>query len=56
MGFIFNRRKKIGKNTNLNISRSGPSISRKAGPFSISSRGTMNVRLGKGKRYRKKLW
>ncbi|GAA0189880.1 MULTISPECIES: DUF4236 domain-containing protein [Micrococcaceae] len=56
MGFTFRKRKKLGKSTTLNISKSGASVSKKAGPVSISSRGTVNIRLGKGLSFRKKLF
>lgn len=52
MGFIFNRRKKVGKRTTLNMSKSGVSVSRKAGPLTVNSRGGVSVRLGKGKRFK----
>ncbi|WP_077138324.1 DUF4236 domain-containing protein [Flaviflexus massiliensis] len=55
MGFFFRKRKKLGKNTALNISKSGTSISRKAGPVTFNSRGCGSVRLGKGKSWRFKL-
>ena len=54
MGMQFKKRKKIGKNTHLNIS--GASVSHKAGPVSMSSRGHVSIRLGKGISFRKKLW
>jgi hypothetical protein len=56
MGMQFKKRKKIGKNTHLNISKSGASVSHKAGPVSMSSRGHVSIRLGKGISFRKKLW
>lgn len=48
MGLIFNRRKKIGKRTTMNVSKRGVSLSRKMGPLTVSSRGGARVRLGKG--------
>lgn len=56
MAFRFQKRKKIGKNTTLNIGKKGPSISQKAGPFSISTKGNASVRLGRGVSKRKKLF
>ncbi|MBT1002229.1 DUF4236 domain-containing protein [Paenarthrobacter sp. DKR-5] len=48
MGLIFRRTKKLGKNTRLNVSKSGVSVSRKAGPITLNSRGRITIRLGKG--------
>lgn len=50
--FRFNRRKKIGKGTSLNLSKSGASISKKLGPVTLNSRGKGSLRLGKGKSFR----
>lgn len=55
MGFFFRKRKKLGKNTSMNISQSGVSFSRKAGPLTFNSRGRGSIRLGKGKSWRFKL-
>jgi hypothetical protein len=52
MGFIFSKRKKVGKDTTANVSKSGVSVSRKAGPISVNSRGKTSVRLGKGLRFK----
>lgn len=52
MGLIWNKRKRIGKGTNLNLSKSGASVSKKAGPLTVSSRGKASVRLGKGLRFK----
>jgi hypothetical protein len=52
MGFVFNRRKRLGKGTTLNISKSGASVSKRKGPISVSSRGKGSVRLGKGIRFK----
>ena len=56
MGFGLPKRKKISKNVSLNIGKKGVSISSKAGPFTLSSRGNASVRLGKGLTKRKKLF
>jgi hypothetical protein len=56
MGFFFSRRKRIGQRMHVNIGRRGVSLSTKAGPFSLSTRGNASVRLGKGAGFRKKLW
>jgi hypothetical protein len=55
MGLSWNRRKRIGKGANLNLSKSGASVSKKLGPVSVSSRGRGSVRLGKGVRFRFKI-
>lgn len=48
MGLIFNRRKRVAKGATLNVSKSGASVSKKAGPVTVNSRGKTTVRLGKG--------
>lgn len=55
MGFVFYRRKRIGKGTHLNLSKSGVSASKKVGRASVSSRGRGSVRLFKGLSFRFKL-
>lgn len=52
MGFIFGRRKKVSKNTTANVSKRGVSVSKKAGPVSMNSRGQTSIRLGKGLRFK----
>ncbi|WP_237393883.1 DUF4236 domain-containing protein [Pseudarthrobacter sp. ATCC 49987] len=52
LGIIFRRTKKLGKNTKLNLSKSGVSVSRKAGPLTVNSRGRITIRLGKGLTWR----
>ncbi|GAB2749786.1 DUF4236 domain-containing protein [Sinomonas soli] len=52
MGFIFRRTAKLGKNTWLNISKSGASVSRRIGPVTVNSRGKIRIRLGKGLSWR----
>lgn len=54
MGLIFNRRKKLGKNTTLNVGKKSASVSRKLGPVTVNSRGGVSVKLGKGARYKLK--
>lgn len=48
MGLIFRKSVKIGKNTKLNLSKSGVSASVKKGPVTVNSRGRVTIRLGKG--------
>jgi hypothetical protein len=52
MGLIFNRRKRIAKGTNLNVSTSGASISKRAGRLTVNSRGKATLRIAKGIRFR----
>lgn len=54
MGLLFNRRKRTRYGT-VNLSKSGVSLSRKAGPFTFSSRGRGSIRLGKGISFRFKI-
>ena len=52
MGLSYRKRVKIDDDTSLNISKSGPSISRRFGRVSVNSRGRVNVRLAKGLTWR----
>lgn len=56
MGLIWRKRVRLGKNTGLNLSRSGASVSQRAGRATVSSRGNASFRLGKGLSFRKKLF
>ena len=56
MGLVWNKRVKLGKGTALNLSKSGASVSKRAGRVSVSSRGNSSVRIAKGLSFRKKLW
>ena len=56
MGFFFRKTKKVGKSTNVTVSKKGVSASKKVGPLSVSSRGNVSLRLGKGIGFRKKLF
>jgi len=53
MGLIFRRTKRIGRHT-VTVSKSGASVSRRFGPFTISSRGRVSLRLGRGWSWRMK--
>ena len=55
MGFVFRSRKRIGKETFLNMSKSGASVSKRVGRVSLSSRGRGSIRLFKGLSYRFKI-
>lgn len=52
MGIIFNRRKKVGKGTTLNVSKRSASVSKRVCPLTVNSRGRASVRLGKGLRFK----
>ncbi|WP_018297340.1 DUF4236 domain-containing protein [Corynebacterium lubricantis] len=52
MGLQYRDKKKIGKNSWLNISGSGVSTSTKIGPVTLNSRGGMWVKLPGGLNFR----
>ena len=52
MGFYYRKRARVGKNTWLNVSKRGLSVSERVGPFTFNSRGRTSVRLGNGLSYR----
>lgn len=52
MGFVFNRRKRVARGTTVNVSKSGASVSKKAGPVTFNSRGKGSVRIAKGIRFK----
>ena len=52
MAFRYQKRIKTGKNSWLNISKSGVSGSAKVGPVTFNSRGRKTIRLGNGLSYR----
>lgn len=52
MGFIFSRRKRVARATTANVSKTGVSASRKAGPVTVNSRGRVTIKLGKGLRFK----
>jgi hypothetical protein len=56
MGLIFRKTKSVGKTTKVNLSKSGASVSKKAGPLTVNSRGNVSVRVAKGVSFRKKLF
>lgn len=55
MGFVFQKRKRLGRSTTLNLSKSGASLSKKAGRVTMSSRGRGSIRIAKGLSFRFKL-
>jgi uncharacterized protein DUF4236 len=52
MSFRVQKRKRLAKNTNANISKSGVSVSKKMGNVTVNSRGTGSVRIMPGFSYR----
>lgn len=52
MGIQYRKRKKLGKNSWLNLSGSGASASTKVGPVTINSRGGVWVKLLGGLTFR----
>jgi hypothetical protein len=55
MGLVFSRRRRLGRGLNLNLSKSGASVSKRAGRATLNSRGRGSVRLAKGLSWRFKL-
>lgn len=56
MGLFIRKTVKAGKTTNVNLSKSGASVSKKAGPVTVNSRGNVSIRVAKGVSLRKKLF
>jgi hypothetical protein len=52
MGLIYRRRKRLGRGSWLNVSKRGASVSERAGPVTVNSRGGIRIRLGKGLSWR----
>lgn len=52
MGVYYRQRKKLGKDSWLNVSGSGVSASRRVGPVTVNSRGGLWVKLPGGFTYR----
>lgn len=48
MQLSYRRTAKVGKNTRVNYSKTGASLSHRIGPFTINSRGHVRLRLGRG--------
>lgn len=55
MGFVFHRRKRIARGSALNLSKSGASVSQRAGRLTVNSRGRGGFRIAKGLSFRFKL-
>lgn len=52
MGLLFRKSKRIGRGVRLNVTGRGVSASARKGPISISSKGHVTIRLGKGFSFR----
>lgn len=52
MGLLFRRSKKLGRGVRLNVTQRGVSLSARRGPVSVSSKGHITIRLGKGFSFR----
>lgn len=52
MGLLFRKSIRAGKNTRVNLSGSGASVTHRVGPIGINSRGRITIRLGKGISFR----
>lgn len=52
MGLIYRRRVRLGRRGWLNLSRRGASASTRIGPVTLTSRGSVWVRLAKGLSWR----
>lgn len=55
-GLRLRKSKNLGKGTRVNYSKSGASVTKKAGPISINSRGRVTLRIAKGISFSKKFW
>lgn len=55
MSFSWRTSRKLGKGLTLNMSKGGPSLSKRLGPLTVSSRGRVSLRILKGLSYRRKL-
>ena len=54
MGFRYRKRINLGGGKSINLSKSGPSMSQRIGPFTFNSRGRSTVRFGNGMSYSSK--
>lgn len=52
MGLLFRKSKRIGRGVRLNVTQRGVSASARRGPISVSSKGRVTIRLGKGFSFR----
>lgn len=52
MGLRYQRRVRLDRNSHVNVSGSGLSVSTKVGPLTFNSRGRTSLKLGNGWSYR----
>lgn len=52
MGFRYQRSRRIGQRSRLNLSKSGVSVSHRTGRLTLNSRGRSSVRIARGLSYR----
>ncbi|MCM3521795.1 DUF4236 domain-containing protein [Curtobacterium sp. P97] len=52
MGLLFRKSKRLGRGVRLNVTQRGVSASARRGPISVSSKGRVTIRLGKGFSFR----
>jgi len=55
MGLVLNKRLRLSRNSSLNLSNSGASLSQRIGRVTINSRGRGSLRLLKGLSWRFKI-
>ena len=52
MGLIFRKRERLSPTSWLNLSKSGASVSKRAGRLTVNSRGQARIRIVKGLSFR----
>lgn len=52
MGFTYRKRMKLGRNSWVNVSKRGASLSGRSGCLTLNSRGGGSVRIARGLSYR----
>jgi hypothetical protein len=52
VGFTYRRRKKVGRNSWVNVSKRGASLSNRSGCLTLNSRGGGSIRVARGLSYR----
>jgi hypothetical protein len=52
MGFVFRKSVRVGRNTRVNLSKRGASVSERIGRLTLNSRGTGSIRILPGLSFR----
>ncbi len=52
MGFVYRKRISVGRNTRINLSKSGASVSERVGRITLNSRGRATIRILPGLSFR----